>query len=109
MREVVTHVLLGSCTDATVYCEIAAPFAAEATQETLAPDTSPVAATEVGADGAAAGVTSAVAAEAADVPLAFVAVTVNEYFVPLLSPDTTQELTETRETGTVYEHDFVAS
>ena len=48
--------------------------------------------TVVGAPGIVAGVAGAEAAEAAPVPAAFVAVTVNVYAVPLVSPLTVQEV-----------------
>ena len=50
-----------------------------------------VAITEVGAPGGAAGTTAPEAAEATDVPSAFVAVTVNVYDVPLVRPGTVHE------------------
>jgi len=45
-----------------------------------------------GGVGAAAGVTALLSAEAAEVPVAFVAVTVNVYAVPLVSPVTVHEM-----------------
>jgi len=53
-----------------------------------------VAITEVGAPGGAAGTAAPEAAEATDVPSAFVAVTVNVYEVPLVRPATVQEVDE---------------
>ena len=50
----------------------------------------PVALTDVGAPGIADGTTAEVAADATDVPRAFVAVTVNVYEVPLVRPFTVQ-------------------
>jgi hypothetical protein len=49
-----------------------------------------VALTEVGAPGTAEGITADVAEDAAEVPRAFVAVTVNVYEVPLVRPVTVQ-------------------
>jgi hypothetical protein len=48
--------------------------------------------TAVGAPGTANGVTAADADEAAPVPIAFVAVTVNVYAVPLLKPVTVADV-----------------
>jgi hypothetical protein len=53
-----------------------------------------VAITEVGAPGGAAGTAAPEAAEATDVPSAFVAVTVNVYDVPLVRPATVHEVDE---------------
>ena len=60
-----------------VYDEIALPLLAGAVHDTVADALPAVAATAVGVPGAVAGVTELDAAEAADVPIAFVAVTVN--------------------------------
>jgi hypothetical protein len=62
------------------------PF--DAVQLTVALVSPRTAVTLVGVVGIAAGVTGAVAVEAAEVPRPFVAVTVNVYAVPLVRPET---------------------
>ena len=68
------------------------PLDAGAVNATVA-DVDPAAATApmVGAPGTVAGVTGAEAADAAEVPPAFVAVAVNVYAVPLVRPVTSQD------------------
>ena len=81
--------------EVTVYCVIVAPFDAGAVQETT--DwvfAAPVAVTEVGAPGTAEGTIEEDATEAEPVPDTFVAVTVNEYDVPLVRPLTVHEVDE---------------
>ena len=74
----------------TVYVVIAdPPFETGAVNETVAWPLPAVALTPVGTPGAVTGITEFVAAEAELVPIAFVAVTVNEYVVPFDSPVTT--------------------
>jgi hypothetical protein len=53
----------------------------------------------VGAPGTVDGVALAEAVEAAPVPDAFVAVTVNVYAVPFVRPETVHGFTKTQETG----------
>ena len=77
--------------EVTVYPLTAAPFAAGAVQDTtLWASVSAVADTPEGAPGTADGTTAEDGAEAALVPFAFVAVTVNVYEVPLVRPVTVQ-------------------
>ena len=64
------------------------PSLTGAVQDTAASALPAVAKTLVGATGTAIGVTAALAQEAADVPAGLVAVTVNVYAVPLVSPAT---------------------
>ena len=64
------------------------PSLAGAVHETLACPFPGAATTPVGAPGTVLGVTAGLATEAADVPAALVAVTVNVYAVPLLRPGT---------------------
>ena len=59
--------------------------------------------TEVGAPGGAAGTAAPEAAEATDVPSAFVAVTVNVYEVPLVRPATVHEVDEADEVVHVFD------
>ena len=66
------------------------PSSPGAVQVTAADDGPAVAATPVGASGALVGVTGADGSEAAPVPSALVAVTVNVYAVPLVRPSTVQ-------------------
>ena len=66
----------------------APPFEVGALQVTVACVFPPVAETLVGAPGGAAGVTGFEGADAALVPAELVAVTVNVYAVPLVSPET---------------------
>ena len=74
---------------------IVAPFDAGAVQETEAEAAiAPVATTEVGASGTAEGTIDDDATEAEPVPDTFVAVTVNEYDVPLVRPLTVHEVDE---------------
>ena len=71
------------------------PLLAGAVQVTTAEAFPGVADTAVGAPGAVGkdnGVTAALASEAGEVPAAFVAVTVNVYEVPLVSPVTVAEV-----------------
>ena len=76
MEDVVQVLLPGD--DVTVYEEIAAPpLEAEARQETVAEALPDAPVTLSGADGTFARVTDAEALELAEVPAAFVAVTVN--------------------------------
>jgi len=66
---------------------IGAPFAADAVKLTLAlPEPAVAALTPVGAPGTPAGVTAFDGFDAGPVPFAFVAVTVNVYAVPFVSP-----------------------
>jgi hypothetical protein len=85
-------VVVGCATDptngVTVYEVIALPFDAGAVHDTVAWPLPGVAVTLVGAPGAAAGVTALDAADAGPFPIAFVAVTVNVYAVPFVSPVT---------------------
>jgi hypothetical protein len=62
-----------------------------------------VAITEAGAPGGAAGTAAPEAAEATDVPSAFVAVTVNVYEVPLVRPATVHEVDEADEVVHVFD------
>src|SRR5918912_1152678 len=64
------------------------PFDAGAVHEIVADASPAVAVTAVGAPGTVAGVTLLEASEAGPVPTAFVAVTVNVYAVPFVSPVT---------------------
>jgi len=57
----------------------------------------------VGAPGGAAGTAAADAAEETEVPIAFVAVTVNVYEVPLVRPATVQEVDEADEVVQVFD------
>lgn len=66
------------------------PFAEGASQLTVALWSPSTATTELGAAGASAGETALLDGDAADTPIAFVAVTVNEYEVPFVRPETTQ-------------------
>jgi hypothetical protein len=73
----------------TVYDVIGLPpLEAGAVHDTVACPAPAVAVTPVGAPGAAAGVTALDAADAGPVPAEFVAVTVNVYAVPFVSPVT---------------------
>ena len=77
--------------DASTVCDVAGHTSKATLTDTRAepsPTTTPGAA---GTLGLAIGVTASDAAEAADVPPAFVAVTVNVYAVPLVRPTTTHE------------------
>jgi hypothetical protein len=77
--------------DASTVCDVAGHTSKATLTDTRAdpsPTTTPGAA---GTLGLAIGVTASDAAEAADVPPAFVAVTVNVYAVPFVRPDTTHE------------------
>jgi len=58
-----------------------------------------VALTDVGAPGTVDGTAAADATEAAPVPLAFVAVTVNVYAVPFVKPEIVHGFTNTHETA----------
>jgi hypothetical protein len=80
--------------EVTVYPVIAAPpFDTGAVQEmTEAVFRFEVASTAVGAPGTVDGTAAADAAEATEVPLGFVAVTVNVYEVPFVRPATVQEV-----------------
>ena len=79
--------------EVTVYRLIAAPLLAGAVQETNAEASiAPVATTEDGASGTAEGTTDNDAEEAVPVPDTFVAVTVNEYDVPFVRPETVHEV-----------------
>ena len=59
---------------------------------TDSPFAAPVADTPVGAPGTAEGITEEEAADAEPVPDTFVAVTVNEYEVPLVRPETVHDV-----------------
>jgi hypothetical protein len=72
----------------TVYKVIAEPPLKGADQEIIALLSAASPATFVGASGTVAGVTALLAAEAEPVPIALVAVTVNVYSTPLVSPVT---------------------
>jgi hypothetical protein len=78
----------------TTYFEIAAPpvFDGAVQDTTDWAFAAPVATTEVGAPGTVEGTTEADAEEAEPVPDTFVAVTVNEYEVPLASPRTVHDV-----------------
>ena len=89
--DVVPLILPGD--DVTVYWVIAAPpFDAGAVHETSASVLPPVADTPVGAPGKVAGVTALEAVDAEPVPTLLVAVTVNVYAVPLVSPVTVADV-----------------
>lgn len=77
---------------------IGLPPSAGGVHVTVADPGPAVARTPVGAPGTAAGVTAAVSDEAAPVPTALTAATVNRYEVPLVSPSTVAELTGPRAT-----------
>jgi hypothetical protein len=62
-----------------------------------------VADTEVGEPGGAAGTAAAEAADATEVPIAFVAVTVNVYEVPLVRPDTVHEVDDADDVVQVFD------
>ena len=64
------------------------PLLAGAVHDTLACPLPAVASTAVGAPGIALGVTAVLGGDAAEVPRALVAVTVNVYAVPSVSPAT---------------------
>ena len=66
----------------------APPFDVGAVNATDALPSPAVAVTAVGADGVVAGVTALLGVDAALVPIALVAVTVNVYAVPLVRPET---------------------
>jgi hypothetical protein len=66
------------------------PLFAGAVQETVAVVLPLTAVTPVGASGTVAGVTATEGADEADVPTAFVAVTVKVYSVPFVNPVTRQ-------------------
>ena len=66
------------------------PLLAGAFQETIAVVLPLTAVTPVGASGTVAGITAGEGADAAEVPTAFVAVTVKVYSVPFVNPVTTQ-------------------
>jgi len=87
--------------DVTVYPVTAAPpLATGAVQETTElPFTLDVADTAVGAPGAVAGTAAADGVEAAEVPDAFVAVTLNVYEVPFVRPATVHGLLRPHEIG----------
>jgi hypothetical protein len=74
----------------TRYEVITAPPLDGAVHETVADESPNTPATPVGAPGTVEGTTAELAVEAAPVPEAFVAVTVNVYEVPLESPVTLQ-------------------
>ena len=78
----------------TTYFEIAAPpvFDGAVQDTTDWAFAAPVAETAVGAPGTVEGTTEADAEEAEPVPDTFVAVTVNEYDVPLVRPETVHEV-----------------
>src|SRR5688572_9238134 len=79
--------------EVAVYAVIAAPpLEAGAVKATVACALPPVAVPMVGAPGTVAGVTLLDAADAAPVPIAFVAVTVKVYAVPLARPVTVIEV-----------------
>jgi len=70
----------------TVYAEMADPLLAGAVHDTAASVSPGVAVTDVGTPGDPAGVVAADARDAEEVPLELVAVTVNVYAVPFVSP-----------------------
>jgi hypothetical protein len=78
----------------TTYLEIAAPplFAGAVQDTTDWAFAAPVAETAVGTPGTVEGTTEADAEEAEPVPDTFVAVTVNEYDLPLVRPETVHEV-----------------
>jgi hypothetical protein len=80
--------------EVTVYSVIAAsPLAAGAVHETTdSPSASEVPDTDVGASATLDGTAAVDADDARPVPEAFVAVTVNEYEVPLLRPNTVHDV-----------------
>jgi hypothetical protein len=69
-----------------------APFAAGAVHATVTFPVPEVTATPVGALGAPAGVIAADGADSAEVPTPLVAVALNVYSEPLVSPETVQEV-----------------
>lgn len=75
--------------DVTVYCIISKPpLSVGGVNVTVACPFPAVAETPVGANGTLAGIIAAEGADASDVPIAFVAVTMNVYEVPFVRPDT---------------------
>ena len=80
--------------EVTVYFEIAAPpvFAGALQETTDSPLAFDVPDTDVGTPGTLDGMTAADAEEAEPVPDTFVAVTENEYEVPLVRPETVHDV-----------------
>ena len=75
-----------------MYEVIGAPFAAGAVHATVTFPVPEVTETPVGALGAPAGVVAADGADSAEVPTPLVAVALNVYSDPLVSPETVQEV-----------------